>query len=152
MSSRKRVAPTVVRPRTVRSRSATLPREVALPWLRYDTDLELVDVLWCDACKKYESKVTGMKYFSRAGMVIVGSNNHKSRNNVDHSHSDQHRTSMIPKKALHSTNILPCTIWKCGPWLCIQDSFTLHSCKPIPRVTVSQPLISTVSRLRCWKC
>ena len=67
-----------------------------LSWLRCDINKEcrdLVDVLWCDACRKHERSITGMKNFSRSW--LEGSSNHKTSNIVDHSNSDQHRAAMI---------------------------------------------------------
>ncbi len=67
-----------------------------LSWLRCDPDTsskELVGVLWCDACRKHERSITGMKNFSRAW--LEGSTNHKTSNIVDHVNSDQHRAAMV---------------------------------------------------------
>ena len=66
-----------------------------LSWLRFDKDKldkSLVGLLWCDACRTHESKITGMKNFSRAW--ITGSSNHKNSNIVDHATSEQHRAAM----------------------------------------------------------
>ena len=41
----------------------------SLTWLRAevdDKDKKLVDTLWCHACRVYESKICGIKHFSRA--------------------------------------------------------------------------------------
>lgn len=71
-----------------------------LSWLRCDPDAtskELVGLLWCDACRKHERSITGMKNFSRAW--IEGSTNHKTSNIVDHANSDQHRAAKVRTRA-----------------------------------------------------
>ena len=57
------------------------------------TNKSVVSTLWCAVCKKYESRITGLKNFSRAW--IDGSTNHKTSNIVDHATSDQHKTAMV---------------------------------------------------------
>ena len=67
-----------------------------LSWLRCDVDSRdksLVDVVWCDACRKHEKRLTGLKNFSHAW--ITGSYNHKTSNITDHANSEQHRAAMI---------------------------------------------------------
>ena len=67
-----------------------------LSWLRYDVDKhdrDLVNTLWCDACRANEDKIVGMKNYSSAWMA--GSLNHKTSNVVDHATSEQHKAAMI---------------------------------------------------------
>ena len=65
----------------------------SLSWLRCETsDNALVENLWCHACRKYESAITGLKNFSNAW--IKGSTNQKTSNVVDHAKSEQHATAM----------------------------------------------------------
>ena len=74
-----------------------------LSWLRCDADSRdksLVDILWCDVCRKHERHLTGLRNFSR--VWIAGSNNHKTSNIIDHANSEQHRAAMIQAaKASH---------------------------------------------------
>ncbi len=53
----------------------------------------LVDTLWCEACKKQEGGITGMKNFSKSW--ITGSMNHKTGNIIDHANSDQHKAAIL---------------------------------------------------------
>lgn len=72
----------------------------SLSWLRCDVDKhnrEVVDLLWCDACRKHERSIVGMKNFS--GAWIAGSSNHKTSNIVDHATSEQHKAVMICVRA-----------------------------------------------------
>ena len=63
-------------------------------------DKSLVEILWCDACRKHEKRLTGLRNFSR--VWIAGSNNHKTSNIIDHANSEQHRSAMIQvAKASH---------------------------------------------------
>ena len=55
-------------------------------------DNVLVEKLWCHACRKYESSITGMKNFSSAW--IKGSTNQKMSNVVDHATCEQQTTAM----------------------------------------------------------
>ena len=67
----------------------------AVTWLRCSmdsTDNSVVSTLWCAVCKQYESRIEGLKNFSRAW--IVGSTNHKTSNIIDHATSDQHKAAM----------------------------------------------------------
>ena len=71
-----------------------------LSWLRCDVckdDKTVVEVLWCEACRKYEDRITSMKNFSKAW--ISGSSNQKTSNIVDHATSEQHRAAMIRVRA-----------------------------------------------------
>ena len=71
-----------------------------LSWLRCDVckeDKTVVEVLWCEACRKYEDGITGMKNFSKAW--ITGSSNQKTSNIVDHATSEQHRAAMVRVRA-----------------------------------------------------
>ena len=73
----------------------------SLSWLRCDVDKsnrELVGLLWCDACRKHETELKGLKNFSRAW--IEGSSNHKTSNIIDHATNDQHRAAMIRMRAV----------------------------------------------------
>ena len=56
-------------------------------------DQTVVEMLWCEACRKYEDKITGMKNFSKAW--ITGSSNQQMSNIVDHATSEQHQAAMI---------------------------------------------------------
>ncbi len=56
-----------------------------LSWLRCDVSKEdktVIEMLWCEACRKHEDGITGMKNFSKAW--ITGSSNQKTSNIVDH--------------------------------------------------------------------
>ena len=64
-------------------------------WLRCDTDKSnpnVVDTLWCHACRMSEAKIIGIKNYS--SVWISGSTNHKTSCVVDHANSDQHRAAM----------------------------------------------------------
>lgn len=103
MSNRKQATPSCTIPAssTKQKRQATvakfkkwqtqLEREhQMLSWLRCDMDMvskDLVDVLWCNACRKHERSITGMKNFSRAWLEKPM--NHKMSNIVDHTNSEQ---------------------------------------------------------------
>ena len=50
-------------------------------------------MLWCEARRKHEDGITGMKNFSKAW--ITGSSNQKTSNIVDHATSEQHRAAMV---------------------------------------------------------
>lgn len=61
-------------------------------WLRCDPDSDnkaLVSCLWCELCRKFEHSVSGTRSFSRAW--VVGSNNQRASNIIDHALSEQHR-------------------------------------------------------------
>ena len=63
-------------------------------WLRCtkdDTDRSLVST-WCDVCRQYKAKITGMRNFSSCW--ITGSANHRTSSIVDHARSEQHVASM----------------------------------------------------------
>ena len=71
-----------------------------LSWLRCDVckdNKAAVEVLWCEACRKYEDRITGMKNFSKAW--ITGSSNQQTSNIVDHATSEQHRAAMVQVRA-----------------------------------------------------
>ena len=56
-----------------------------LSWLHCNVSKEdktVVETLWCEACRKHEDRITGMKSFSKAW--INGSCNQKTSNIVDH--------------------------------------------------------------------
>ena len=79
-----------------------------LSWLKCDIDTDdktLVSSLWCQACRKHERSITGMKNFSRAW--VVGSSNQRTRNIVDHAKSEQHRSAMslISTEAAKASNL-----------------------------------------------
>ena len=64
-------------------------------WLRCtkdDDDKSLVSTLWCDVCRQYKARITGMRNFSASW--IAGSTNHRSSSIVDHAKSEQHVASM----------------------------------------------------------
>ena len=70
----------------------------SLCWLRCETNNNaLVEKLWCRACRKYESYITGMKNFSSAW--IKGSTNQKMSSVMDHATSEQHTTAMARMQA-----------------------------------------------------
>ena len=67
----------------------------SLLWLQCTkdrSDSSLVSTLWCDVCRQYEAKITGMRNFSLAW--ITGSTNHKTSNILDHAKSEKHARSM----------------------------------------------------------
>ena len=57
----------------------------------------MVETLWCEACRKHEDRITGMKNFSKAW--INGSCNQKTSKIVDHASSEQHRVAMLQVRA-----------------------------------------------------
>ena len=66
-----------------------------LTWLKCDTDKQdrgLVAVLWCSACRVYESRICSMKNYSQAW--ITGTENQRTSNVLDHVASNQHKASM----------------------------------------------------------
>ena len=66
-----------------------------LTWLRYDKnpgDRDLVSLLWCLACRKFQNKICSMKNYSSAW--ITGSTNQRMSNLLDHVASDQHKAAM----------------------------------------------------------
>ena len=61
----------------------------SLTWLRAEMDDQeksLVSTLWCAVCGQYETRICGLKNFSRAR--ISGSSNHKTSNITDHANSE----------------------------------------------------------------
>ena len=68
-------------------------------WLRCDRsqDRSLVDLLWCDVCRKYEDSIRGMKNFQAAW--TAGSTNQRTSNVLDHAASDQHKAAMTRRYA-----------------------------------------------------
>ena len=50
-------------------------------------------MLWCVVCQHYETRICGLKNFSRAW--IDGSSNHKTRNLTDHANSELHKAAMM---------------------------------------------------------
>ena len=80
-----------------------------LSWLRCDVstqDKMVVEMLWCDSCRKYEDAIRGMKNFSNAW--ITGSSNQKTSSIIDHAISEQHRVSMLRSctNAAKASNLL----------------------------------------------
>ena len=66
-----------------------------LLWLRYDVDAankSLVDTLWCEVCRTYQTKIQFKRNFS--AVWVTGSANHRSSNIVDHSKSEQYTACM----------------------------------------------------------
>ena len=61
------------------------------------SDNALVENLWCHACRRYESYMTGLINFSSAWMK--GSPNQKTSNTVDHAKSEQYETAMARMQA-----------------------------------------------------
>jgi len=53
----------------------------------------VVEMLWCEACRKHEDGITGMKNFSKDW--ITGSSNQKTSNIIDHDTSEQHHVAMV---------------------------------------------------------
>ena len=71
-----------------------------LLWLRCDVskdDKTVVEMLWCEACRKHEDRITGIKNLSK--VWITGSNNQKTSNIVDHATSEQHCAAMVRVRA-----------------------------------------------------
>ena len=68
----------------------------SLSWLKFDVDNQdktLVKVLWCSACTKFDSSISGMKNYASAS--IIGSTNNRARNITDHAASEQHKVDML---------------------------------------------------------
>ena len=66
-----------------------------LSWLRCNVnknDNTVVELLWCEACRTQEDKITGMK---NSAAWIFGSSNQKISNVVYHVTSEQHRAAMV---------------------------------------------------------
>ena len=63
-----------------------------ISWLRCDKQQSHVTSLWCQACRKFENNIRGVKNFSAAW--IVGTANQKLCNVIDHARCDQHKLSM----------------------------------------------------------
>ena len=66
-----------------------------MAWLRAEmeaADKSLVSKLWCVVRRKYETRICGLKIFSRAW--IDGSVNHKTSNVTEHVNSEQHKSAM----------------------------------------------------------
>ena len=51
-----------------------------------------VEMLWCEACRKHNAVITGLKDFSRAW--IAGSCNQKKQQH-NHATSEQHKVAMV---------------------------------------------------------
>ena len=49
-------------------------------------------LLWCSVCRKYESKISSMKNYSKTW--VAGSDNQQTSNILDHVASDQHKAAM----------------------------------------------------------
>ena len=58
-----------------------------------DQDKSIVSTLWCAICRQYETRICGLKTFSRAW--INGSSNHKMSNISSHTNSEPHKTAMM---------------------------------------------------------
>ena len=54
-------------------------------------------MLWCEACRKHEDGITGMKNFSKTW--ITGSSNQKTSNIVDHATGEQHHAAVVRVRA-----------------------------------------------------
>ena len=63
-----------------------------LSWLRCEKQQTQVECLWCEACRKFEDKIRGVKNFSTTW--IAGSTNQKLSSVLDHARNDQHKSSM----------------------------------------------------------
>ena len=71
-----------------------------LTWLRCDKDTSdrgVVSSLYCDICRKYESRIKAQKNFSLAW--IKGTTNHRTSSIIDHAKSVQHKAAMAYFKA-----------------------------------------------------
>ena len=64
----------------------------SMAWLRAEMEAPDKSTLWCVVCRKYETRICGLKNFSRAW--IDGSVNHKTCNVTDHANSEQHKSAM----------------------------------------------------------
>jgi len=67
----------------------------SLSWLKCEvdkTDKNLVALLYCSACREYQSKICSMKNYSN--VWINGSDNQRTSNMVDHATSEQHKKAM----------------------------------------------------------
>ena len=70
-----------------------------MSWLKCEVmkdNPSMVDILWCEVCRTYQSKVCGTKHFSRTW--IDGSRNHRTNNVIDHAGSAQHQAAMSYKR------------------------------------------------------
>ena len=66
-----------------------------LAWLRCEKEKNnksTVTALWCEMCRRYESKITSQRNISR--VWIEGFTNHRTSNVVDHATSCQHSATM----------------------------------------------------------
>ena len=66
-----------------------------LTWLKCEvdkSDRSLVALLWCLACREYESRICSLKNYSHAW--VTGSENQRTSNVLDHVVSDQHKAAM----------------------------------------------------------
>jgi len=64
----------------------------SLLWLSCEkdpSDRRLISKLFCEICKRYESKIEGMRNYSAAWIT-----NHKTSNILDHAKSEQHSSAM----------------------------------------------------------
>ena len=71
-----------------------------LTWLRCDKDKQdnsLVALLWCSACREYQSRIRSMKKHSSAW--VTGSENQWTSNMLDHVSCDQHKAAMSHLRA-----------------------------------------------------
>lgn len=67
----------------------------SLTWLQCDTDpsdRSLVSLLWREPCRKYESRIKGLKSFSSEW--IQETSNQRTSRVIDHANSSQHKASM----------------------------------------------------------
>ena len=63
-----------------------------LSWLRCDKQQKRVETLWCATCRRFDDRIRSTKNFSTAW--ITGSTNQKLSNVLDHTQSEQHKSSM----------------------------------------------------------
>lgn len=80
-----------------------------LLWLCCDVseeDKTVVEMLWCEMCKKHEDGITGMKNFCR--VWISGSSNQKTSNIINHATSEQYHAvmSQVRADAARASNLL----------------------------------------------
>ena len=70
----------------------TLAAYDADKWLEYDIEKKNAVNLRCKVCKKYETNISGMKFFRREW--ITGSSNYRPSSAVDHAKSEPHKYAM----------------------------------------------------------
>ena len=96
-SSKKKWSKRQVSKETFHKWQRTYERELqSMAWLCADIDDQdkaIVSTLWCVVCRKDETRICGLKNFSRAW--IDGSSSHKTSNITNHANSEQHKSAMM---------------------------------------------------------